>query len=307
MKAMELSRRYYEKYCAPRLRAEFPDLVGRTAAGLVGEGSECFGFDDEISRDHDWGAAICLWLDAEDYKNSGDALQKVLDGIARDASEIPLRHESPMAAGRSGVLEIGEFYFKHIGFAEGPKTLFDWMRIPEERLATVTNGAVFTDPYGKFTATRNNLLNFYPEDVRRKKLACRLAVMAQAGQYNLPRCLKRKEMVAARLAEAQFINSSVSAVFLLNRRYVPFYKWAHRALRQLPMLGGELAALLDELVVVNDPGKEELVEKSCVLVAEEIWRQGLSDETDLFLLAQAIAVQNSIEDDTLRGLSVFVG
>ena len=205
MKGMELSRRYYESHCAAVLRKDFPELAGRIAAGLAGEGSECLGFDDKISRDHDWGAAICLWLTAEDYGAYGSRLQKALDSLGRQESHsMPIRRESPMAAGRSGVMEISEFYFRHIGFSDAPQTLIDWMYIPEERLATVVSGEVFTDPLGKFSDVRKRLLAFYPEDVRRKKLAARLAVMAQAGQYNLPRCFSRGENVAAHLAESLF-------------------------------------------------------------------------------------------------------
>jgi hypothetical protein len=55
MNGMALSRRYFSDVADPRLKIEFPDLYGRMASGLVGNGSECFGYDDEISRDHDWG------------------------------------------------------------------------------------------------------------------------------------------------------------------------------------------------------------------------------------------------------------
>ena len=53
MKGLELAKAYYEEYGRPMIREKFPDYEGRIAVGLAGEGSECFGYDDEISRDHD--------------------------------------------------------------------------------------------------------------------------------------------------------------------------------------------------------------------------------------------------------------
>jgi hypothetical protein len=55
MKGLELSRQYFTDVAEPLLKRDFPALYPRLAAGLAGNGSECFGYDDEISRDHDWG------------------------------------------------------------------------------------------------------------------------------------------------------------------------------------------------------------------------------------------------------------
>ena len=52
MNGLELSRAFYETYGLPMLRTQFPELLPLLAVGLIGSGSECFGFDDEVSRDH---------------------------------------------------------------------------------------------------------------------------------------------------------------------------------------------------------------------------------------------------------------
>ena len=67
MKGLELSELFYREQVQLVLEQKFAAVVPRIAVGLVGEGSQCFGYDDEISRDHDWGAAVCLWLKADDY------------------------------------------------------------------------------------------------------------------------------------------------------------------------------------------------------------------------------------------------
>ena len=67
MKGLELSKRYYEEYGQAMIQRHFRQYEERIAAGLVGMGSECFGFDDEISRDHDWGPAFCIWLNKALY------------------------------------------------------------------------------------------------------------------------------------------------------------------------------------------------------------------------------------------------
>ena len=46
VKGLELARAYYETYGKPMIEEKFPEYRDRIAAGLVGEGSECLGYDD---------------------------------------------------------------------------------------------------------------------------------------------------------------------------------------------------------------------------------------------------------------------
>ena len=46
---------------------------------------------------------------------------------------------------------------------------------------------------------------------------------------------------------SEFIINTISMVFLLNKRYMPYYKWMHRAMYSLPVLGSEVGDLLKEL------------------------------------------------------------
>ena len=54
MNGIELAEAFYRQYGEPALRDKFPDLMDKIAVGVAGSGSDSFGFDDEISRDHDY-------------------------------------------------------------------------------------------------------------------------------------------------------------------------------------------------------------------------------------------------------------
>ena len=55
---IEKNRRFYEKYVADLIHTKFGAYEDRIAVGIAGEGSDCFGYDDEISRDHDFGTGV---------------------------------------------------------------------------------------------------------------------------------------------------------------------------------------------------------------------------------------------------------
>ena len=92
MKGLELAERYYFEVCAPMLQKKFPDWMKRMAAGLVGDGSECYGYDDELSRDHDWGAEMCLWLTDEDYAAFGN---EVAAEVSKGVAQVALKSGKP--------------------------------------------------------------------------------------------------------------------------------------------------------------------------------------------------------------------
>ena len=62
MKGLELSRKYFKAFGEPMLERDFPDLLRLSAVGLCGEGSECLGYDDDISSDHDFEPGFCIFI-----------------------------------------------------------------------------------------------------------------------------------------------------------------------------------------------------------------------------------------------------
>ena len=62
MNGLELSRAFFEECGRPMLEESFPSLLPYLAAGLCGSGSECFGYDDALSRDHDFEPGFLLFL-----------------------------------------------------------------------------------------------------------------------------------------------------------------------------------------------------------------------------------------------------
>lgn len=306
MKGLELSRNYYELYGRHMLKQKFPKLFERMAIGLAGEGSECFGFDDDYSRDHDFGPSFCIWLEGPDYLQCGREVQNVYDALPGTFGDYPARTVTAHGKGRVGVLCTQVWYARYTGFAKGPRTPEEWLRTPEFSLATAVNGEVFHDPAGRFTEIREYLKQGYPEDIRLKRIAARASTMAQAGQYNYMRCLKRGDGIAAGLALAEFVRAGLSMLYLLNRTYAPYYKWLYRGARELKILP-RACGLFGRLTEAGDgEEKAELIERICLLVGGELRRQGLSEETDPFLEAHCGQILDHIQEQRIRNMPVMI-
>ena len=244
---MELARNFWEQAGKPMLQSRYPDYAERIAVGLVGYGSECFGFDDALSRDHDFAPRFCLWLTDEDYAAIGTALQEDYERIAHawrsehSSADLPDSPTTPRAQGtmrRDGVFRIGDFFETLTGYREAPPqdAPHEWLALDESTLATATNGRIFADALGIFSKTRQGF-TFMPEDVRLSLISRRLGMLSQAGQYNLPRMLQRGDGAAAMTSIHEFTQAAISLVFLVNNPvsvgYAPYYKWRFAALRRL--------------------------------------------------------------------------
>ena len=146
MTGLELAEKLYQDTVRWAIAAEFPEQEARIAVGLAGPGSECFGYDDAISRDHDFAPRLCLWLTEADEKEIGARLQERYQAWTAEFDPV-----TAMAADRSGVISIPEYYRRFTGGPGVPPDALAWLRIPEHLLAAATNGKVFRDDLGAFT------------------------------------------------------------------------------------------------------------------------------------------------------------
>lgn len=215
---MKLAKQYYEKFGRNMIAEKFPDYEDKIAVGLVGEGSDCFGLDDKVSRDHDFGCGFCMWLTDEVYDKIGENLQREYDKLPEYFRGFPKLEK------RRGVYRIKDFIKNLTGLENYPKCDSQWLDIPEYGLAALTNGEIFRDDSGIFSEIRQKY-KYYPDNIRNVKLVQALAQAAQDGQYNYPRAMARRDILTARLHLNAFAENVIDIYFILNGKYIPHRKW----------------------------------------------------------------------------------
>lgn len=228
---MDICRKYYETYGKKMIQEKFPDYVSKIAVGLVGEGSECFGFDDENSRDHDWGPGFYLWVTEDTYHEIGESLEKCYEELPKEFMGFQ-RKVTSQGAHRCGVVSISAFYERLVGAKTYEE--IDWRMVEDASLAAASNGQVFVDEEGIFSEFRNKLKQGYPKRILYLKLAEDVAKISQTGQYNFMRMLKRGDRLTADGMLMECIRHMMRLQHHMNNVYPPHEKWLSKSTSSLP-------------------------------------------------------------------------
>ena len=306
---LELCRRYYEEYGKPMIAEKFHAYESSIAVGLVGKGSDCFGFDDLQSRDHDFGPRFVMWVTKKVYDQIGVELEEAYEALPNSFMGVD-RVETFHGRDRAGVMIIEDFYKNTLGFdligtllqadenldKENLDTIKCWLSVHDYALAAAVNGEVFRDDEGIFTRYRDRLLAYYPKAVWYRKIAQTCALFSQNGQYNLPRMRKRGQLVAAEIAKAECVKQAMKLYYLLNRKYAPHDKWLFKGMPDNPAMvlneegaqNENVSSLVEKisLIPVDKAHEAELttaIESLAVIFANELERQNIIGKCDLYL------------------------
>lgn len=243
LKGMTLAREYYVQYGKAAFRkwqAEWNAQDGQERVDLselafakVGEGSECFGVDDILSMDHDFGPGFCIFVTREQYSRFGKELEQVYDALPEDYRGFSKPEKIPSAP-RNGVIVLEDFFGRILSLNEREleflirfQTLPEdtWLRMEDWRLKTVTNGQIFDGRDSLFGRIYVSLQKGYPESVRRRKIAQKLGEICQEGQYNYQRLMQRQDIYGASLIVHSFEEHVMELLYLINGVYAPHRKW----------------------------------------------------------------------------------
>lgn len=301
MHIIDLCEKLYHEYGAG-LISGFEEHV---SAGLVGNGSECFGYDDELSLDHDVCADFCLWVDDDVYGTVAPVLEKRRLSLPDRYMGLERVCRATLSERRRGVFSCGEFYRSLIGCDTLPTTPAEWLRIPDYALAAASNGRVFSAGATDFTYMRNMIKNGIPTDVYLKKLSRAVIMAAQYGQYNYSRCIKHGENGTARLAISGFCQNVAYSVYYLNRSHPPFYKWLFRGMRGLRQ-GAPICAELETLLQTTDPSEcAAMIETISARLLRLLKDAGCTDGSESYLEPHAYRIAGRIRDRELSAMHIM--
>ena len=321
---IELSRRFHDELVAPWLQRAFPEL--RYAAALIGPGSEVLGFDDPISRDHDWGPRLLIFVSEADFAAHADAVaggfaavapadflghplglnrtRGEIEGVRRDPSHGLEVHTLEAMLRRTLALALDE-----------PRDALTWLGLSEHRLLGLTAGAVFHDDDGRLTALRERL-SASPRDVRLYKLACQWRRIAEEQAF-VGRTGDLGDELGSKIIAARLVRDAMRMAFLIEDRYAPYPKWFGAAFAQLPCAPA-LKPMLERALAASDwRAREAALAEACRTLAEVQTARGLPgarpvigpfhDRSFMVINADAIgaAVAAEIVDPALSALPII--
>ncbi|MBI1173165.1 DUF4037 domain-containing protein [bacterium] len=252
------SHAFWTEVVAPLLRARFPSETARMAAGFYGYGSEVLRLDDQYSTDHHFGLRVNILLPQADMAGKGAAIEDML------AAELPavwrgrnLREGYTRTKGVA-LASLDQHLASTIGLTQAPRTLSEWLQIPEEDITHVVAGEVWHDPSGQLSAIRTALQAYYPEPVRLRRLAHWSRYFSGMGVYALKRALLRDNVLYASTTFARALRWGVQMAFLLDKTYYPYDKWLTEMFHRLPRMGPRLAHIVERAPQLSTPWEEKL-------------------------------------------------
>jgi hypothetical protein len=255
---IDISRAFFDEIVKPVLEREFPEETAQTAFGVFGYGSEVLRLDDDYSRDHHWGIRINALMPDSLFQARRDAIMKTV------AAQMPASWRGhPLREGftQTGGLELASLeghLARTIGIDHPPETYHEWLNLPEEDITHIIAGEVWHDPSRRFTAIRERLQEYYPEPVRRRRMAHWCRYYSGMGAYALKRATLRGNEYYATITFARAIRLGVQLGFLLDKQYFPYDKWTYAYFLRLPRMGPRLRPLVDEAVHYNTPWERKL-------------------------------------------------
>ena len=240
----DLAHDYYRSVVRPLVDARWPGLPH--AAARLGGGSDVLGFDDEVSRDHDWGLRLDLFVDEHLVPAVDAHLQRELP--ARFAG-CPTRFATTWDTAdhhRVNVTTLGAFSCERLGFdATQPLGLVEWLSLTGQAALEITAGPVFEDADGRLSLVRERMSRL-PDDVWRYAVATdwvrlreELPFVARAGAGG--------DDLGSRLVTARLVRVLAHLGYLLERRWPPYAKWFGRGFLDLPASGAAAPSLLRAL------------------------------------------------------------
>lgn len=248
---LERSQEFYQLYGKKMIEENYAEYADRISVGICGEGSDCFGFDDYISADHDYATGFVMWLTESDYQLFGARLQQDYEKLL-SMHALDLKQDAFLDQ-RRGVKTINGFFGnlldRAIDFENGEK--FSLNEMEEYRLAAAVNGKIFTDRMGKVTEIRNRIFAYYERPYWLKMLAKEIHDFSAYGQSNYSRAMAREDYVTANLCVAKTMEAAMNLIYLLNQRFAPYDKWKMKALSGVSNLQ-EAVSLLQEAAFLEN-------------------------------------------------------
>jgi hypothetical protein len=245
MSGGEFARRFHADVVAPLLARAMPGL--RYAAGRLGSGSDVLGFDDAMSRDHDWGCRLTLVVDDSDrdaVPQIAGLLERELPGSYRGRPvRVPVTWDSSRTH-NVDVATVTGFATGRLGVdPAGGLPVPDWLVLTGQSVLEVIAGPVFTDRTGGLAPVRA-ALRWYPPDVERYVLAAGWQRLSQEMPM-VGRTAERGDELGSRLLSTRLAGDLTWLAFAVSRRWQPYPKWrgiAFQALGVAQDLAGPLTA-----------------------------------------------------------------
>lgn len=227
-----LSDAFHRDVVGPLIAGLFPSL--RYAAARLGSGSDVLGYDDEMSRDHDWGCRLTVLVD-QPSSAAVPLVQAALEEyLPRSYGGHPVRFPvtwDQTVTHKVEVATVHDFAQSRLG-VRPPLALLDWLVVTGQGVLEVAGGPVFFDATSELAPLRESLA-WYPPDIDKYAIASAWSSVAQR-LHMVGRTGSSGQELQSRLLCTQIVARLVHLTFLVHRSWMPYAKWRERRLRTLP-------------------------------------------------------------------------